>query len=633
MIIGLLCVTAGALGLRLFQLDAESLWMDELRQVGYYGLPLHRVVLGASDQAQAPLDYVLGAGLARVGLAGSDWWVRFPAAVFGAASVFLFGWWIARIAGTAAGVAAAALLAVCPLHVAMSQEARPYTIFLFLVLATTLLFDHARRRHTLFWWGSFSLSLLALLLARWIGPHFIALGLVAYSLGTWLVVRRRGEPSLRRVETRKQWAAFTAIVTAYCLYNPVCSLILFRMGKTCLRRDAMAWIDRLGHMLSDAYTAILCGYSPRTLSAVAGDGRLLIVAGVLAAAGLIMLLAMIRRGRDPVAVLFVTTLVVFPLVYAPFYTSFSVFRPKPQYLLPMALPLLGLIAITMDGVRRRMLRVHPAASMVSFAVLIGLIAVPMARASIRGLQTMEKRDWRGVLTFLGTHKSPDDAIAAVAPHCVPQHCTAPVYGVPRYGWDRARFLATELNHSLDRLAEEPWTQSDNTTWIIALTDVYEVATSLGYGLLPPPEETPPDVRVHRFANLFILEMRGDGSATERLMAGIDLLNRNLPDRRGFVAPNLFAGRYFLSAGEPTRADVRFDAALRQCRTDAERDTLVREYLPASVRRAGVSGRLDSLRTATVGERPRQGEALPLPHPDVHRDGSDQIRCADSEGLH
>ena len=47
---GLMAILVAALGLRLYGLDAESLWMDELRQVSYYHLPLHHVVLGAARQ-------------------------------------------------------------------------------------------------------------------------------------------------------------------------------------------------------------------------------------------------------------------------------------------------------------------------------------------------------------------------------------------------------------------------------------------------------------------------------------------------------------------------------------------------------------------------------------------------------
>ena len=110
-------VTLAALSARLYRLDAESLWMDELVTAETYPLQLPQLILKAADEGQPPLDNLIGALLPRLGLAGSDWWVRFPAAVFGSASVFLFGWRAGRIAGAFAGIGAAVLLAVCPLHI------------------------------------------------------------------------------------------------------------------------------------------------------------------------------------------------------------------------------------------------------------------------------------------------------------------------------------------------------------------------------------------------------------------------------------------------------------------------------------------------------------------------------------
>jgi len=579
LMIGLGLVTVAALPLRLAHLGAESLWMDELHQVSYYPLPLDRVVAGASNQAQAPLDYLIGAGLARLGLANSDWWVRFPAACFGTGCVFLLGLWIGRIAGTAAGLGAAVLLAVCPLHVAMSQEARPYTIFFFLTLATVLLFVHARQRHTFITWLNFGLCLLALLLTRWVGPHFIFLGLVAYSLATWMASRRGTDSTQRRLETHKQWAAGTAMITAYAVYNPVGLLIFLRMGRQCVGDSGIDWTTRFTGMLSDSYAALLNGYSARTLSAASGPSWLLVAVAVLAAVGIVRLFRIMWRTREPVAILFATTVLVFPALYSVLYATTSSLPPKPQYLLLMAVPLVGSVAIAADALRLSTLRLGRVGSGLVFFAVIGTVAVPMTRASVRSLQTPEKRDWRGVLTFLRARSATDDAFAVVAPHCVPQRCTAPIYGVPRYGRPGVEFLAMELNRSLDPLDAPHWSRTDNTVWIVGLTDVYEAAPRVGYGLLPPPEAKPPDFLVHHFTNLFVLELRGDMPAVARLLAGIDRLTASLPDGHGFVGPNLYAGRYCLTQGDPSRADAYFEAARRQCRSDADRDALIRDYLP------------------------------------------------------
>ncbi|MCK4308327.1 glycosyltransferase family 39 protein, partial [candidate division WOR-3 bacterium] len=129
--------------LRFYHLAYESLWMDEIRQVSYYSKPIKGVISGAASQTQPPLDYLIGWGLHHLGLADSDWWVRFPAAIFGIGSILLLMWWCRRFINDFTALVAGTLVSICPLHIRMSQEARPYTIFIFLALLSLIYFSYA----------------------------------------------------------------------------------------------------------------------------------------------------------------------------------------------------------------------------------------------------------------------------------------------------------------------------------------------------------------------------------------------------------------------------------------------------------------------------------------------------------
>ena len=59
-LIAICFVTLFALFLRLHNLDHESLFMDELRQVSYYGNDFREIVRNAASQQQPPLDYWIG---------------------------------------------------------------------------------------------------------------------------------------------------------------------------------------------------------------------------------------------------------------------------------------------------------------------------------------------------------------------------------------------------------------------------------------------------------------------------------------------------------------------------------------------------------------------------------------------
>ncbi len=572
-VLALLAVALLALGLRLWALDAESLWLDEAVQVNAYQLPLPYVVIGASDQGQPPLDYLIGAGLHRLGLADSDWWVRFPAALFGAGSVFLLGWWVGRIGGRAAGVTSAILLAVCPLHVAMSQEARPYTIFFFFALATVLAFARARQRHTLRAWGLFACTLTLLLMTRWVGPHFITMGLAVMAVCAWLKAHAAHDLTQREGESRKLWAAFTAVVLAYAVYGPIFGVILYRLSHA-IGTHATPWFTRFTDQLSDAYTATISGYSPGTLSATDGPGWVLLIAGAVAAVGLILLIKAAWRRRDPYATLFAVALVPFPFWYAGVYAKLSVAGAKPQYLLLMAAPLLGCIALAAEEVRRSARRAHKVTSVIIFVGLIGAILIPMAHATFGSLCQIEKRDWRGVMTHLRHHAETDDSFACVASDRVPPRYSVTVSGLGRYFKPGSKFLKVTLDTPIKRIEEPPWSTTGSTVWIVCYKDRFYS----GKELLPTPTHLPPDVQAHEFTGLFLMELPGEAPAAERLMDGLALLARDLPDGSALVAPNVLCGKYLQAHGKHDQAERCFHAARRQCRDDEEVEALL-EYLP------------------------------------------------------
>ena len=122
----LLALTALAAALRLPTLGSQSLWLDEVLTArlaeGSLGDLIHRV---AEQEANPPLFYLLEWGWTR--LAGtSEFALRLPSALFGIALVPV-AWAIGRrLGGERAATALAALVAVHPLLVYYSQEARGY---------------------------------------------------------------------------------------------------------------------------------------------------------------------------------------------------------------------------------------------------------------------------------------------------------------------------------------------------------------------------------------------------------------------------------------------------------------------------------------------------------------------------
>ena len=136
---GLVVLSLGVLGtvLRLPNLG-ESLWYDEvLYSTSYWLTSLHRLGSLYLNDPAAPLYRVLLFFWIHI-FGETELSVRIPALLFGASSIVLT-YWIARAYGSASmAFLAALLLCFSPAHVWYSQEATPYAMTLFYLLATVL---------------------------------------------------------------------------------------------------------------------------------------------------------------------------------------------------------------------------------------------------------------------------------------------------------------------------------------------------------------------------------------------------------------------------------------------------------------------------------------------------------------
>lgn len=182
---GLGAAVAAALALRLHGIGAKGLWLDELGQAFVArGGPLAAVRDAAHHVAAAPLDYLVTSVVLLFG--SSETALRLPAALWGTASVAVLFFLARRVSGRdGVALAAASLLAVCPMHVRYSQEVRFYALFGLLSLASLLAIlralDGGRRRDWAVAGGLLAASFLA---------HYYTVLVAASALGFALSSRR-----------------------------------------------------------------------------------------------------------------------------------------------------------------------------------------------------------------------------------------------------------------------------------------------------------------------------------------------------------------------------------------------------------------------------------------------------------
>lgn len=145
----LLLYTAIALGafLRIFGLGSQSIWGDEALTIQAYLTDEHLadVCCRIWMRGVHPPLYFLIMHYWRM-LGESEFMLRFPSAVFGVAAIPLIYLITRRMFGRPAAGISALVLAVSPFHIWYSQEARMYSLQMFLALASTLLLLRAWER-------------------------------------------------------------------------------------------------------------------------------------------------------------------------------------------------------------------------------------------------------------------------------------------------------------------------------------------------------------------------------------------------------------------------------------------------------------------------------------------------------
>jgi 4-amino-4-deoxy-L-arabinose transferase-like glycosyltransferase len=259
----LAALTLLAAALRLATLDLQSFWYDEAFT------PVH--VLHGSlwatlravkhTENSPPLWYVLEWADARI-LGTGEVALRLPSALAGIAAVPV-AWRIGlELAGRRAAILAAALMAVGPLFVWYSQEARAYSLFVLAAALAMLCFVRAQREPTPRRMAAFALSGSLALLTHYFAV-FLLIGMVA-----WLLARAR---------TRR--AALPAIAVLVLVGCALVPLIAAQGGRS------TQWIGRWP--LSERLVAIVQYYLTGTSGAPLGHGiELLIALPLLAGVGL-----------------------------------------------------------------------------------------------------------------------------------------------------------------------------------------------------------------------------------------------------------------------------------------------------------------------------------------------------------
>ena len=188
----LLILLFGA-ALRLFRLDAQSVWYDEAFSVAHSVRPLAKLFeVLVLDVVHPPLHYLVLHGWFQIAGFGAMQ-ARLVSAILGTLSIPLLFLLARRFTDSATSLGAAFLLAISQIGVYFSQEARPYAQAQFLSLLAALAFLSFLQKPNFRRSISFAAASTALLYTHYYGAGtLLALGVY------WLIFRRDYSPLVFR---------------------------------------------------------------------------------------------------------------------------------------------------------------------------------------------------------------------------------------------------------------------------------------------------------------------------------------------------------------------------------------------------------------------------------------------------
>lgn len=236
-----LLILGGAL--RFNDLGAKGLWGDEIWTAQWSQGSLPTVWRALTRIPDMPLIYALVNIASRFG--ENEYWIRLPAALFGIMGLVAFYFLADLTLGRRTAFAAVGLMAISPIHIWYSQEARYYTQLSTLGIASLFFFyafltaDKARLGYCLGFVIATIAAIYTHLFAGWI---LAAQGIFAlyYFLQQALHTDKSLEVQRDKLRKRALWLAGSLVAIAVCTYPVLLQLLETVQTGTASTGEGMA---------------------------------------------------------------------------------------------------------------------------------------------------------------------------------------------------------------------------------------------------------------------------------------------------------------------------------------------------------------------------------------------------------
>ena len=451
--------------LRLYRLDWQSLWYDELFSAWYSGMnlaPMLQAII--PDVVNPPLHYFL-LHYWMLLFGSGDASVRMPSVLAGAATVAMTYPIARRLVDANVALVATLLMAISQIAIEYSQEARAYALAQMLSVFCIWFWLEARRTRSWGYWWLFTASSVIL-----VYTHYYAASILI-ALALWTLLDSAAEP----VEWTK-WATLLAVgAAAYLPWLLTGILGAFRSIHRVVNHPGSIRVARWYSPLSaieQFNSSNWTGFPiPHPLVDVAGC-LLFLVPALFTVATLLFRTTWSRASRRTVALL--TVLVIVPMAlpiglglvaHVQFTIRYVLFALVPYYILA-AMGICSLRPVWLKG---------------TFLVIVCLFSMGALRSTYF---TPEKPAYREAVHYLSANYQPGDCIV-FSPE---NHDGAPYY------W---RVYSPEglANRAATASCSRQWLVWDDTPWKAKQeTPRKAVVATLSQGYVPLPE-----VKFHRIS--------------------------------------------------------------------------------------------------------------------------------------
>lgn len=183
----ILCILLLGIGLRLYRLNYQSLWTDEMFTYRGASDTISKIIFEPEvNLSIQPLYYSIVHFFVWP-TENQEALLRLPSVIFGSLSILLLYFIVRNWLGRGGAILSAMIMAISPFHIWYSQEARPYAMLIFLGLLSIWFLQKLLKDEVNFWWRfGFIISTASILYCHTVGIAFISF-LVVYIL---LVVPR-----------------------------------------------------------------------------------------------------------------------------------------------------------------------------------------------------------------------------------------------------------------------------------------------------------------------------------------------------------------------------------------------------------------------------------------------------------